>query len=55
MNVPSHPTDGFLGCAASIAAFAASFVPSEESLRILCLILSMMASIATIIRVAKMK
>jgi len=50
MHSPTDPSDALLGCATSLVALAASFVPSEESLRIACLLLSMLASIATVAR-----
>ena len=53
MHSPSDGFDGLIGATTSMAAFIASYFPSEESLRILCLLFSIIASAATIIRVLK--
>lgn len=53
MNSPSDGFDGLIGATTSMAAFIASYFPSEESLRILCLLFSIVASATTIIRVLK--
>ncbi len=53
MHANSDGFDGLVGATTSMAAFIASYFPNEESLRILCLLFSIVASAATIIRVLK--
>jgi len=53
MNSPASGSEGMFGCATSFIALGVSFLPEEATIRVVCLLLSMLASIATIIKLWK--